>query len=528
MVLKTLLLTDLVGSTRLTEQVGDQRASEIWARHDHLARELLSGHGGREIDKSDGFLLLFDRPSGAVSYALAYHRSLEALSHELGVELRARAGIHLGEVILRENPPDQVARGAKPFDVEGLAKPLAARVMALARGGQTLLTRGAFDLARRAAVGSDSGDTLEWLAHGAYLLSGIDEPVEVFEVGVPGLAPLSPPPEAEKGKRAVTPDEELTLGWRPAAGLTIPTRPNWVLERGVGEGGYGEVWIATHAKTGARRVFKFCFESERLRGLRREVVLFRLLKESLGDRDDIAQILDWQFEEPPYFLEGEYSAGGDLVGWAEERGGPGKVPLEERLELVAQIAVALGAAHSVGVLHKDIKPANILIHTDTETRRARARLTDFGIGLVTDPEVLAKRGITAHGLTQTLLSGSGSTGTPLYMAPEVLAGQPPTTRSDVYALGVVLYQSVAGSFARVLAPGWERDVDDELLREDIAGCVDGDPSRRMAARTSWRADCAGSSNAVPSVRPKRASAAKRSARAGGGVSSRLRALRGSA
>ncbi len=90
-----------MGSTRLTEQVGDQRASEIWARHDHRARELLARHGGREIDKSDGFLLLFDRPSGAVAYALAFHRALEALSHELGVELRARAGIHLGEVILR-------------------------------------------------------------------------------------------------------------------------------------------------------------------------------------------------------------------------------------------------------------------------------------------------------------------------------------------------------------------------------------------------------------------------------------------
>ena len=480
-VLKTLLLTDLVGSTRLTEQVGDQRASQIWARHDHRARELLARHGGREIDKSDGFLLLFDRPSEAVAYALAYHRALAALSNELEVELRARAGIHLGEVIVRENPADEVARGAKRFDVEGLAKPLAARVMALAQGGQTLLTRGAVDLARRATVGTDSGETLEWLAHGAYLLAGIDEPVELFEVGVPGLAPLSAPPDSEKGKRAITPDQELTLGWRPAAGLAIPTRPNWVLERGVGEGSFGEVWIASHAKTGARRVFKFCFESERLRGLRREVVLFRLLKEALGDRDDIAQILDWQFDEPPYFLEGEYSAGGDLSAWAEDRGGAGEIPLDERLELVAQTAVALAAAHSVGVLHKDIKPANILIHTDPETQRSRARLTDFGIGLVTDREALAKQGITAHGLTQTLLSGSGSTGTPLYQAPEVLAGQPPTTRSDVYSLGVVLYQSVAGNFERVLAPGWERDVADELLREDIAGCVDGDPARRLAS-----------------------------------------------
>ena len=330
-------------------------------------------------------------------------------------------------------------------------------------------------------MGSDTGDALEWLAHGAYLVSGINEPVELFEVGLPGLSPLSPPPEAEKGQRAVSAGEELTLGWRPAAELTIPTRPNWVLDRGVGEGGFGEVWIATHAKTGTRRTFKFCFESERLRGLRREVVLFRLLKDSLGHRDDIAQIVDWQFDDPPYFLEAEYSEGGDLGVWAEERGGLEKIPLEERLELVAETAIALDAAHSVGVLHKDIKPANILIHTDPKSRRAHARLTDFGIGMVTDREALSKQGITAEGLTQTLLSGSGSTGTPLYMAPEVLAGQPPTTRSDVYALGVVLYQSVAGDFSGVLAQGWERHVEDELLREDIAGCVEGDPERRIAS-----------------------------------------------
>ncbi len=67
------------------------------------------------------------------------------------------------------------------------------------------------------------------------------------------------------------------------------------------------------------------------------------------------------------------------------------------------------------------------------------------------------------------------------MAPEVLEGRPATTQSDIYSLGVVLYQLVSGDFSRVVAPGWERGVEDELLREDIAACVDGDPERRLGS-----------------------------------------------
>src|SRR5947207_812603 len=69
---RTLLLTDLVDSTRLTETLGDRRAADIGARHDRLARDLLKRHGGREMDKTDGFLLLFERPIDAVAYALDY------------------------------------------------------------------------------------------------------------------------------------------------------------------------------------------------------------------------------------------------------------------------------------------------------------------------------------------------------------------------------------------------------------------------------------------------------------------------
>ena len=485
--LKALLVSDLVASTRLVEELGDESAARLFDRHDRLARDLLAEHSGLEIDKTDGFLLLFDRPIHAVLYALQYHRALADFGQAEGVELAARAGIHLGEIVLRTNPPEDVARGAKPLEVDGLAKPTAARLMSLAAGGQTLLTHAAFDLARRGAVDRASGTAdLRWLAHGRYLFKGLGEPIEVFEVGVVGEAPLTPPAGSAKVTRTL--GEDVVLGWRPAPGLKVPQRKRWRVERKLGEGGFGEVWLAAHGKTHERRVFKFCYEAARLRALQREITLFRLLKEELGERDDIARILDWNLEEPPYFIESEYTGGGDLVDWAAKVGGLAKVPLKDRLELVAQVAEALAAAHSVGVLHKDVKPTNILITRDAKGR-PRARLTDFGVGMLLEPARLAEAGITVLGFTETTPGTPiADGGTRLYTAPEILEGRAPSVQADVYALGIVLYQMTVGDLSRALAPGWRREIADELLREDIAAAVDGAPERRLgdARQLAWR------------------------------------------
>src|SRR5258705_2281982 len=134
--LRALLLTDVVDSTRLIATHGDAAMASVWAAHDRAARDLLPAWRGREIDKSDGMLLLFDTANDAVGYALAYHRALATL----GVPLKARTGLHVGVVTLRENSASDVARGAKPLEVDGIAKPLTARVMSVAQGGQTLLT----------------------------------------------------------------------------------------------------------------------------------------------------------------------------------------------------------------------------------------------------------------------------------------------------------------------------------------------------------------------------------------------------
>jgi len=257
-------------------------------------------------------------------------------------------------------------------------------------------------------------------------------------------------------------------------GDTVPRRPNWKLEAPLARTGGNEVWLARHAKTHEARVFKFSLAGKGLTSLKREVTVARLLREALGEREDFVRVLDWDFEQAPYFIESEYG-GVSLDRWPAS-GGIAAISRERRLALFVQAAEAVGVAHGVGVLHKDLKPANLLVHGEGD--EARMRVADFGSSRLFDSGVLDELGITRLGLTQTQAISDDS-GTPLYLAPEVVAGQTATIKSDVYALGVTLYQLLIGDFRRPLAPGWESDIDDALLRQDIADAADGDPGKRL-------------------------------------------------
>ena len=100
-------------------------------------------------------------------------------------------------------------------------------------------TRAAFDSARQHVRASSDGSPVTWLAHGPYRFKGVEDPMEIFEAGMEGTSPLAPPPDSEKAKRIIAPGEEETLGWRPAVGLEVPGRPEWRLDRKLGEGGFG-------------------------------------------------------------------------------------------------------------------------------------------------------------------------------------------------------------------------------------------------------------------------------------------------
>ena len=201
-VLRTLVLCDLVDSTALVERLGDRRAAELFRRHDRLARGLLQAQGGREIDKTDGFLLVFERPIQAVAFALAYQHGLAELGEQEKVRLLARIGIHVGDIIVWDNAIDDVQRGAKRTEVEGLVKPVAARLMQLALPGQILLSGTAYDIAHRAQ--GELGERLarvRWRTHGRYRFKGVPDLVPVFEVGEEGVAPLRAPSWSGKAYR---------------------------------------------------------------------------------------------------------------------------------------------------------------------------------------------------------------------------------------------------------------------------------------------------------------------------------------
>jgi formylglycine-generating enzyme required for sulfatase activity len=426
--------------------------------------------------------MTYETPSAAVRFSLALQQT-----HSDSPDLpKVRVGIHMGEVSERPGPDGP----SGPPRVEGLAVDLSARIQSLSAPGQILMSNAVFNSARQRLNSKTVEMHIAWRAHGGYLFKGFDDPLDIGEVGIEGISPLKTPEGSEKAKRAVAPTDEEALGWRPAAGLIIPGHDHWVLVDHLGVGGFGEVWLASNSHSGEKHVFKFCFQPDRIRGLKREVVLFRLLKETLGDREDIARVLDWEFEKAPYYIEAEYSEGGDLKQWAEEQDGIENVPLDTRLDVVKQVARALSAAHGAGVLHKDVKPTNILLTKGVE--KPRAILTDFGIGLLTDPNALKEKGITATGLTETLVAGSSSStsGTGMYLAPELHEGKAPAAKSDIYSLGVVLYQMAVGDLSQAIATGWERDIEDTVLREDIAVCVDRDPENRIddAAELADRLD----------------------------------------
>ncbi len=193
--------------------------------------------------------------------------------------------------------------------------------------------------------------------------------------------------------------------------------PAYEIERFLGSGAYGEVWVGTDRKTGRRVAIKFYTH----RGgvdwslLNREVEKLVFLS---ADRY-VVQLLDVGWDaEPPYYVM-EYVDNGSLDDWLSTNG-PMSVP--HAVELFREVAMGLLHAHGRGVLHCDLKPANVLLDQDE-----RPRLADFGQSRLT------------HELAPSL-------GTLFYMAPEQAAlDAVPDARWDVYALGAMLYCTLVGS-----------------------------------------------------------------------------------
>ncbi|MFL6215913.1 MAG: protein kinase domain-containing protein [Blastocatellia bacterium] len=201
------------------------------------------------------------------------------------------------------------------------------------------------------------------------------------------------------------------------------------IEREIGRGGMGAVYEAARADNVFRRRVAIKLVK---RGMDTDFILrrFRNERQILAslDHPNIAHLLDGGSTEDglPYFVM-EYIEGEPLYAYCDER----RLPVNERLRLFLSICDAIRYAHSKHVVHRDIKPSNILV-TDEGT----AKLLDFGIAKILDPEIAAET------LDMTLTAMRLMT--PEYASPEQVKGEPVTPASDIYSLGVLLYELLSG------------------------------------------------------------------------------------
>ncbi len=175
------------------------------------------------------------------------------------------------------------------------------------------------------------------------------------------------------------------------------------------------------------------------------------------------------------FIVMELLAGNTLARYARAEH---RLPEPLVLDIAAQLAEALAHAHRQGVVHRDVKPSNALL--DLTTRRAV--LTDFGLARAPDAQA-SRSGVFM--------------GSPLYMAPELLAGQPPDARSDLYALGVLAYELLAGrppfaatsmgALLRAVAQSPPAPLATGPLDRLLQPLLAKDPSRRPADGNAWAA-----------------------------------------
>ncbi len=183
--------TDVVDSTRVHTLLGDDAMAALWAEHDAAARELIRRSGGVEIGRADGLLALFDDAAQALAFAHGYHAALAALQPPLA----ARVGAHHGPVTLRENPAADRELGAVPLEVDGLTLPIAVRAMAVAGGGQTVLTRALWD-----AAGDEAAAAARSLGH--WRLKGVEAPIELLAAADAPAAAM-PPQESPRAYRVL-------------------------------------------------------------------------------------------------------------------------------------------------------------------------------------------------------------------------------------------------------------------------------------------------------------------------------------
>lgn len=259
-----------------------------------------------------------------------------------------------------------------------------------------------------------------------------------------------------------------------------PELPGWRLQTALEPGSRVRVWEITNDSAHLVRVVKYATDPGRRSALRREVRAWEAFERGLPSQSQFVRIFSSHLTTWPCFVEMEHG-GPNLMAWAEAQRAQGGLDRVICCDVMAALADAVAMAHSLGIIHNDLKPANVLVYpTQAQGRRWQVKVADFGVASVAPKNRLAEFHLGERTL-QPASSGAG--GSSLYHAPQIGADTAPTTEGDVYALGVILFQLLCGDFQKTPYPGWESEINDPVLQEDIEAACNVDPVRRPNAAT---------------------------------------------
>jgi hypothetical protein len=277
------------------------------------------------------------------------------------------------------------------------------------------------------------------------------------------------PADSPRVGRVISSDSIPVGGFTPGTVLADRYRVIGLL----GRGGMGEVYRADDLKLGQPVALKFLPPKLADDPVRRERFFAEVRITRQLSHPNICRVYDIQEIEGRHFLSMEFIDGEDLASLIKRIG---YLSNEKALDIARQLAAGLAAAHERGVLHRDLKPANIMLDG-----HGRVRITDFGLAIAAEDASQAAE----------------IAGTPAYMAPEQLAGKGSTVRSDMYSLGLVLYEIYTGKkafTATTLAELREqkethtpraiselREGMDAVVERLIRRCMERDPNARPSS-----------------------------------------------
>jgi eukaryotic-like serine/threonine-protein kinase len=208
------------------------------------------------------------------------------------------------------------------------------------------------------------------------------------------------------------------------------------VEKVLGVGGMGVVVSARHIELDSRVALKFLLPSL----LSNREAVARFAREARAavkfHSEHVARVSDvGTLDNGAPYMVMEFLEGSDLSKWLQERG---PLPIEQAVEFVLQACIAVADAHGIGIVHRDLKPANLFCVRRTDGQLS-VKVLDFGISKLTDPS----RASEPPGMSAT--KTSAVMGSPLYMSPEqVQSAKDVDTRTDIWALGVILFELVTG------------------------------------------------------------------------------------